>query len=249
MLEKDTLWLHDELNQDDLDFMMHEMDEEPMCVEDTFASAYLPPLPPLMPVPFSVALSVPVQTRDSCQTAWLKAWTDDQDKWLEEKYGGRPDDKKWKNTLSYWALCATEFKNKFKVERSVKALLKRASLLKLCKSTKQVRQKEATKQVRQEEATKQVRQEEATKQVRQEEATKQVRQEEATKQVRQEAAKQWSLKVEKWIVQNVRKNAHLGKIYLQRVADAIEHVFPNEPKRSPDALRNKIARMRPHLEY
>jgi len=222
MLEKDTLWLHDELNQDDLDFMMHEMDEEPMCVEDTFASAYLPPLPPLMPVPFSVALSVPVQTRDSCQTAWLKAWTDDQDKWLEEKYGGRPDDKKWKNTLSYWALCATEFKNKFKVERSVKALLKRASLLKLCKSTKQVRQKEATKQVRQEEAT---------------------------KQVRQEAAKQWSLKVEKWIVQNVRKNAHLGKIYLQRVADAIEHVFPNEPKRSPDALRNKIARMRPHLEY
>ena len=232
MPANDTLWLDDDkLNQDDLDFMMHAMDEEPMCVEDTFASAYLPPLPPLMPVPFSVALSVPVQTRDSCQTAWLKAWTDDQDKWLEEKYGGRPDDKKWKNTLSYWALCATEFKNKFKVERSVKALLKRASLLKLCKSTKQVRQKEATKLVQQEEAT------------------KQVRQEEATKQVPQEAAKQWSLKVEKWIVQNVRKNAYLGKIYLQRVADAIKDVFPNEPERSPDALRNKIARMRPHLEY
>ena len=212
MSADDTLWLNDKLNQDDLDFMMHAMDEEPMCVEDTFASAYLPPLPPLMPVPFSVALSVPVQTRDSCQTAWLKAWTDDQDKWLEEKYGGRPDDKKWKNTVSYWALCATEFKNKFKVERSVKALLKRASLLKLCKSTKQVRQKEATKQVRQEEA------------------------------------KQWSLKVEKWIVLNVRKNAHLGKRYLQRVADAIKDVFPNTPTRSLDALRNKIARMRPHLE-
>ena len=239
MLENDTLWLDDELDQDDRDRMMNAIDAEPMCVEETFASADLPPLPPLMPVPFSVALSVPVQTRDSCQTAWSKAWTDDQDKWLEEKYGGRPNDKTWKNTVSYWALCATEFENKFKVQRTVEALLKRASLNKLCKSTKQVMQEEATKQVRQKEAT---------KQVRQEEATKQVRQEEATKQVRQEAAKQWSLDVEKWIVQNVRKNAYLGKIYLQRVADAIKHVFPNEPERSPDALRNKIARMRPHLE-
>ncbi len=232
MLENDTLLLDDgyELDQDDLDRMRLAMDGEPMSVEETFAFAHLPPLPRLMPVPSSVALSVPVQTRDSCQTAWTKAWTDDHDKWLEKKYGQRPNDKTWKHTVRYWALCATEFENKFKVQRTVEALLKRASLKKLCKSTKQVRQ------------------EEATKQVRQEEATKQVRQEEATKQVRQEAAKQWSLDVEKWIVQNVRKNAYLGKIYLQRVADAIKDVFPNEPERSPDALRNKIARMRPHLE-
>ena len=151
------------------------------------------------------------QGRRDCQTAWSKAWTDDQDTWLAAKYGERPNNKIWKDTESYWALCAKEFEDKFKIQRTVKALMKRASLMKLSKSTNHVRQEQATKHVRQEEA------------------------------------RQWPLKVEKWIVSNVRKNAHLSHSYLQRVAADLQNDIPNTPTRSIQAWRTKIKRMRPHL--
>jgi hypothetical protein len=282
MSAADKLWLDDKLDENDLDLMMIAMQEERRKgVEETFAyedslpplnamceerrkgveedSLPLPPLPLLLhapavplqvPVPFATVLSVPVQTPKACPNAW----TQDQDDWLAEKYSEKPTNKNWTDTLSYWAECATQFEDKFEQKRTVKALLKRISLTKLCNSRKHQLQwpleveKWIERNVRKNaylsnsylQTVFAAIQDDCQHTPRSIEALRS-----KIKALRPKKP-HWPLEVEKWIERNVRKNAYLRNSYLQTVFAAIEDDCQYTPH-SIEALRSKIKRMELHL--